>query len=161
MGHSCRSGMHCFHHDRHCWSPSDLLHRRCCGCWRFCCRRMRVALFAWESLHTHAVGGVAPHVTELAAGLARQGHEVHVFVRAMESCGGCSVHYGVTYHECTFDLNRDFVLEIQNMCESFIACMLSVEESMGVEFEICHAHDWLAGRALVRAKQLASLSLQI
>ena len=122
---------------------------------------MRVALFAWESLHTHAVGGVAPHVTELAAGLARQGHEVHVFVRAMESCGGCSVHYGVTYHECTFDLNRDFVLEIQNMCESFIACMLSVEESMGVEFEICHAHDWLAGRALVRAKQLASLSLQI
>ena len=119
-------------------------------------RRMRIALFAWESLHTHAVGGVAPHVTELAAGLCRQGHEVHVFVRALESCGGCSVHYGVAYHECTFDLNRDFVIEIHNMCESFIACMLSVEDSMGAEFEVCHAHDWLAGRALVRAKQLAS-----
>ncbi|CDJ53637.1 glycan synthetase, putative [Eimeria brunetti] len=52
---------------------------------RFCRRRLKIALFAWESLHTHAVGGVAPHVTELAAGLSRQGHEVHVFVRAMES----------------------------------------------------------------------------
>lgn len=117
---------------------------------------MRIALFAWESLHTHAVGGVAPHVTELAAGLSRQGHDVHVFVRALESCGGCSVHYGVTYHECTFGLDRDFVREIQNMCESFIACMLRVEESMGAEFEICHAHDWLAGRALVRAKQMVT-----
>lgn len=36
-------------------------------------RRLRIAMFAWESLHTHAVGGVAPHVTELTAGLARLG----------------------------------------------------------------------------------------
>ena len=35
-----------------------------------------IALCAWESLHTIAVGGVAPHVTELAAGLARRGNEV-------------------------------------------------------------------------------------
>ncbi|KAL8275236.1 hypothetical protein Esti_000820 [Eimeria stiedai] len=126
---------------------------------RICRRRMRIALFAWESLHTHAVGGVAPHVTELAAALARQGHCVHVFVRALESCGGCSVHYGVTYHECTFELDRDFVREIHNMCESFIACMLSVEEAMGAQFEICHAHDWLAARALVRAKQMGRSSV--
>ncbi|KAL8451660.1 hypothetical protein Emed_001822 [Eimeria media] len=126
---------------------------------RICRRRMRIALFAWESLHTHAVGGVAPHVTELAAALARQGHCVHVFVRALESCGGCSVHYGVTYHECTFDLDRDFVREIHNMCESFVACMLNVEEALGAEFEICHAHDWLAGRALVRAKQMGRSSI--
>ena len=32
---------------------------------------MRIALLTWESLHTIAVGGVAPHVTELAAGVAR------------------------------------------------------------------------------------------
>lgn len=36
-------------------------------------RPLRIAMFAWESLHTHAVGGVAPHVTEIAAGLARLG----------------------------------------------------------------------------------------
>lgn len=34
-------------------------------------RKLRCALFAWESLHTVAAGGVAPHVTELAAGLER------------------------------------------------------------------------------------------
>lgn len=115
---------------------------------------MHVALFAWESLHTHAVGGVAPHVTELAAGLARLGHDVHVFVRATGCCGGCTVHYGVTYHECTFELNRDFVIEINNMCESFVACMLSVEEAMGAEFDICHGHDWLGAKAMIRAKQI-------
>ena len=32
---------------------------------------MRIALLTWESLHTIAVGGVAPHVTELAAGVDR------------------------------------------------------------------------------------------
>ena len=41
-----------------------------------------IAICAWESLHTIAVGGVAPHVTEIAAGLARRGNEVHLFVRA-------------------------------------------------------------------------------
>jgi glycogen synthase len=37
---------------------------------------MRIAMFAWESLHSVAVGGVAVHVTELAAALQRRGHEV-------------------------------------------------------------------------------------
>ncbi|MDI6886390.1 MAG: glycogen/starch synthase, partial [archaeon] len=39
---------------------------------------MRIALFSWESLHSIAVGGVASHVTELAAALQRAGNEVHV-----------------------------------------------------------------------------------
>ena len=39
---------------------------------------LRIALLTWESLHTIAVGGVAPHVTELAAGLERRGHEVRL-----------------------------------------------------------------------------------
>jgi glycogen synthase len=42
---------------------------------------MRIAFFAWESLHSIVVGGVAVHVSELAAGLQRHGHEVHVFAR--------------------------------------------------------------------------------
>src|SRR4026209_1138437 len=40
---------------------------------------MLIAMFSWETLHSHAVGGVAAHVTELAAALQRRGHEVHVF----------------------------------------------------------------------------------
>lgn len=112
-------------------------------------RRLRVAMFAWESLHTHAVGGVAPHVTELAAGLCRLGHEVHIFVRATGQTAAHSVHYGVHYHECPFQLNRDFILEIQAMCNSFIWHMRETEEFLGCKFDICHAHDWLASRALV------------
>ena len=43
---------------------------------------MKIAIFAWESLHSIAVGAVAAHVTELAAALERRGNnEVHVFVR--------------------------------------------------------------------------------
>ena len=45
---------------------------------------MRIAMFSWESLHSIAVGGVAPHVTELAAALQRRNHEVHVFTRRGE-----------------------------------------------------------------------------
>ena len=37
---------------------------------------LKIALCSWESLHTISVGGVAPHVTELAAALQRRGHEV-------------------------------------------------------------------------------------
>ena len=42
---------------------------------------MRIAFFAWESLHSVVVGGVAVHVTELAAAMQRRGNEVHVFAR--------------------------------------------------------------------------------
>ncbi|EPR57846.1 glycosyltransferase [Toxoplasma gondii GT1] len=121
---------------------------------RRCKRPLSVALFSWESLHTHAVGGVAPHVTELAAGLARQGHEVHIFVRATGMEAVTTVHFDVTYHQCTFNLDRDFVKEMGNMCDSFVQRLLQVEASRGETFDICHAHDWLAARAMVRAKQL-------
>ena len=42
---------------------------------------MRVAILSWESLHSVAAGGVASHVTELAAALCRRGHDVHLFTR--------------------------------------------------------------------------------
>jgi glycogen synthase len=38
---------------------------------------MKIALLSWETLHSIPVGGVAVHVTELAAALERKGHEVH------------------------------------------------------------------------------------
>ncbi|MBZ5496143.1 MAG: glycosyltransferase [Acidobacteriia bacterium] len=55
-------------------------------------------MFSWESLHSIAVGGIAAHVTELAAALQRQGHDVHIFARL--GYGGNSVHRidGVWYH---------------------------------------------------------------
>eukprot|EP00921_Rhytidocystis_pertsovi_P025088 GHVQ01040468.1.p1 GENE.GHVQ01040468.1~~GHVQ01040468.1.p1 ORF type:complete len:1022 (-),score=152.14 GHVQ01040468.1:1478-4543(-) len=117
-------------------------------------RQLKIAMFSWESLHTHAVGGVAPHVTELAAGLNRLGHEIHVFVRAIKSANSYAVHYGVHYHECTFNLNSDFVAEMENMCHSFVSSMKSTESMMGEAFDVVHAHDWLAAKALVQCNGL-------
>src|SRR3974377_1502937 len=68
-------------------------------------RTMRIALLSWESLHSIAVGGVAVHVTELAAALDRRGHEIHVFTRQGQSQPGYDFIDGVHYHRCPFALS--------------------------------------------------------
>ena len=112
---------------------------------------MKVALFSWETLHSIAVGGVGVHVTELAAGLQRRGHDVHVFTRqgAGQSLYDC-IH-GVHYHRCPFALHPNFVDEVNNMCRSFVHHCTAVEDSIG-RFDIIHAHDWLASNAMVWLK---------
>ncbi len=81
---------------------------------------MRIAVLSWESLHSISVGGVGVHVTEMAAALERKYHDVHVFTRV----GHGQPHYeridGVHYHRCPFDLQPNFVDEINNMCRSFV-----------------------------------------
>ena len=113
---------------------------------------MRIAMFSWETLHSTAVGGVATHVTELAAALERRGHEVHVFTRP--GYGGSSVKRmdGVWYHYCPFNLNRNFVDEIQDMCRSFVWHFFQTEDHIG-RIDVVHAHDWLASNAMVWIKQ--------
>jgi glycogen synthase len=81
---------------------------------------MRIAIFAWESLHSVAVGGVASHVTELAAALERRGNEVHVFVRLGEGQRTYQVIDGVHYHRCPVQLHGDFPTEMNNMGNSFV-----------------------------------------
>src|SRR2546425_2760075 len=113
---------------------------------------MRIALLAWESLHSIPVGGVAAHVTELAAALERKGHEIHVFTRM----GPGQPHYqridGVHYHRCPFQLHPDFVEEVNNMCRSFVHHVFQTENFIG-PFDLVHAHDWLAGNAMIWIKQ--------
>lgn len=113
---------------------------------------MRVALFAWESLHSIAVGGVGVHVTELSAALARRGHEVHVFTRVGEGQSLYQLIDGVHYHRCPFALNTNFVDEINNMCRAFVQECFAVEDKTG-PFDIVHAHDWLASNAAVWVKE--------
>jgi glycosyltransferase involved in cell wall biosynthesis len=113
---------------------------------------MRVALLSWESLHSIAVGGVAVHVTELAAALQRRGHEVHVFTRQGQSQPGYDSIDGVHYHRCPFALNPNFVDEVNNMCRAFVDAVFGVEDSAG-GFHVVHAHDWLASNAAVWVKE--------
>ncbi len=113
---------------------------------------MRVAMLSWESLHSIPVGGVGVHVTEVAAGLERKGHQVHVFTRM----GYNQPHYerihGVHYHRCPFDLHPSFVDEVDNMCRSFVHHLFQTEDYIG-PFDIVHAHDWLAANAMIWIKQ--------
>jgi glycosyltransferase involved in cell wall biosynthesis len=124
------------------------------NCGPKCPKRYRIALFAWESLYSVAVGGVAPHVTELAAGLERRGHEVHVFVRSGAGQAPYERIDGVYVHRCSFDLSPDFVKECENMCNSFMHAMYEVECFMNAHFDVIHCHDWLTGFALTNAKHI-------
>jgi glycogen synthase len=114
--------------------------------------RMRIALFSWESLHSIAVGGVAVHVTELAAGLQRRGHDVHVFTRQGSNQPNYACIDGVHNYCCQFPLNANFVDEINNMCRSFVQTFFGVEDAVG-KFDVVHAHDWLASNAAVWIKE--------
>lgn len=114
---------------------------------------MRIALFSWESLHSISVGGVAAHVTELAAALQRKGHEVHVFTR-MGWPGHAQYDniYGVHYHRCPFASSHNFIDEVNNMCRSFVHSFFQTEDFCG-HFDVVHAHDWLASNAMCWIKE--------
>lgn len=116
-------------------------------------RTFKIAMFAWESLHTIAVGGVAPHLTELAAGLERRGHEVHVFVRTGAEQKPYELIDGVHVHRIAFELSADFVQEVTNMCNAMVHFMLETETFMNCKFDVCHAHDWLAAPAVINIKR--------
>jgi glycosyltransferase involved in cell wall biosynthesis len=113
---------------------------------------MRIAILSWETLHSVAVGGVAVHVSELAAALARKGHQVHVFTRRMHDQRGHDCIDGVHYHRCVYLPHNDFVDDVNNMCRAFVDRVFEVEDFIG-RFDIVHAHDWLSANAMIWIKQ--------
>jgi len=113
-------------------------------------RPLKIAMLAWETLHTIAVGGVAPHVTELAAALHGAGHEVHIFTRAQGAAMDHAI-LGVHYHEVTYGSHSCMVQDIRNMCGAFVHA-LNCHEGVWGAFDLVHGHDWLAGPAIQQLK---------
>jgi glycogen synthase len=113
---------------------------------------MRIAMLSWESLHSIAVGGVATHVTELAAALQRKGHDVHIFTRRAAGQRNHDWIDGVHYHRCSYPPHSEFVDDINNMCRAFVDRLWEIEDFVG-HFDIVHAHDWLAANAMIWVKQ--------
>src|SRR5512132_2701126 len=107
---------------------------------------MRVAMFSSESLHSIATGGLGVHVTELAAGLQRRGHDVHVITRR-----NGQHHYdcidGVHYHRVDHGLSDNFVECMEYMCKAMAHRFHEVTSVIGT-FELTHAHDWSAANAM-------------
>lgn len=108
---------------------------------------MRVAFFSWESLHSINLGGLGVHVTELAAGLERRGHEIHVITRRSDR----QHHYdridGVHYHRVDHGVSNNFVETMDWMCKAMVHRFYEVTSLIG-KFELVHAHDWLTANCL-------------
>jgi len=113
---------------------------------------MRIGLFSWESLHSIPVGGIAVHVTELAAALQRKGNEVHVFTRIGPNQKIYEVIDGVHYHRCPFAFSSDSVHEMNNMSKSMAHHYFETENVSGA-FDIIHGHDWHVVNALDEIKK--------
>ncbi len=109
-------------------------------------------MLTWESLHSIAVGGIAEHVTELAAALEREGHEVHVVTRMAPGQRYHDKIDGVHYHRCPYVAHSDFVDDINNMCRAFVERVFILEDIFGA-FDVIHAHDWLTANAMIWIKQ--------
>jgi glycosyltransferase involved in cell wall biosynthesis len=113
---------------------------------------LRIAFFSWESMHSVAIGGLAPHATELAAGLQRRGHEVHLFTRMGLGQSRYDCIGGVHYHRCPFEPHPDFLSEIGRMNDSLIWHFAETEAYLGRPFDVVHGHDWLSVFSLSRSK---------
>jgi len=113
---------------------------------------MRIAMLSWESLHSIAVGGVAAHVTELSAALARNRHQLHVCTRRAFGQAAHDWTDAVHYHRCTYPPHGDFVEDVNNLSRSFVDHVFEVEDLVG-RFDVIHAHDWLTANAMIWIKQ--------
>ncbi|MBK7984145.1 MAG: glycosyltransferase family 4 protein [Candidatus Competibacteraceae bacterium] len=108
---------------------------------------MRVAMFSSESLHSICLGGLGVHVTELAAGLCRRGHELHVITRRQEAQSDYQSIGGVHYHRIEHGLSDNEVECMGFMCQAMAHRFERITAMIG-SFDIAHAHDWLATDAL-------------
>ncbi len=113
---------------------------------------MKIAMLAWESMHSIAVGGIAPHVTEMSQAMRSRGHEVHIFTRRKESQRRYDLIDGVHYHRCAYDYNPDFLIDMANMADCFYRHLVEVENGYGEHFDIVHGHDWMVAPVLARVK---------
>jgi glycosyltransferase involved in cell wall biosynthesis len=104
-------------------------------------------MFSWESMHSFLLGGVGVHVTELAAGLSRRGHEIHVITRRGDSQNHYDMIDGVHYHRVDHELSNNFVESMDFMCKSMAHRFHEITSMIG-NFELIHAHDWHTANAM-------------
>lgn len=108
-------------------------------------------MFAWESLFSIKVGGMAPHVTELAEALAKRGHEVHIFTRRGDFDAFDRIN-GVYYQRSPAGGDGDIVSQMDRMSEALFDSFERVQKIYGM-FDIIHGHDWHPVPALSRIKE--------
>jgi glycosyltransferase involved in cell wall biosynthesis len=108
---------------------------------------MRVAFLSPESLHSVFTGGLAVHVTELAAGLERRGHEVHVITRRGAGQAAYDRIHGVHHHRVAAAGDGDAILAAERLAAAMAERFAQVTRMVG-KVDVVHGHDWMAAPAL-------------
>ncbi len=104
-------------------------------------------MFSSESLHSIFSGGLGVHVAELAAGLQRRGHDLHVITRRKENQSHHDCIDGVNYHRIDHGSSENEIERVDFMCQAMAHRFREITSMIG-KFEIVHAHDWLAANAM-------------
>jgi glycosyltransferase involved in cell wall biosynthesis len=118
-------------------------------------KTLRIAMFAWESLYSVNVGGLAPHVSELAEALAERGHEVHIFTRNKDM-NPYDIVNGVHYHRVDHSLFGGIVQQMDSMCDAMHSAFWESVHRFG-NFDIVHVHDWHPVNVVSRLKAEAGI----
>lgn len=100
---------------------------------------LKIAFFAWESVYTEKVGGLAPAATYLAEELAKT-HEVHYFTRGDEDCTRNGVHF-----HCLSPHETNILAHCREMSEEAIGRFSEFDDP---PFDLLHFHDWHFYQAL-------------
>lgn len=108
---------------------------------------MRIAMFSSESLHSSVAGGLGVHVTELAAGLERRGHDIHVITQRGGGQNGYDRIQGVHYHRVDHGHGSNCVETADFLCKAMAHRFHEVTAGIGA-FALTHAHDWSAANAM-------------
>jgi glycosyltransferase involved in cell wall biosynthesis len=119
------------------WDQERILRERCRPSLR---KPLRIAALAFGSAATGQDGSSARFVTELAAGQAVRGHEVHVFVPTCDAFGASRQQDGVHYHPLDVSFHGT-PLEIAETFGRTAAERLETLRS----FDLVHMHEWMAG----------------
>jgi glycosyltransferase involved in cell wall biosynthesis len=101
---------------------------------------LRIAAFAFASRASGQQGSLADFVTELAAGQARHGHEVHVFVPATEALPADREIDGVQYHALP-GVEGPGAVELARSFAKRAGERLTKEPP----FDLIHLHEWMTG----------------
>ncbi len=116
---------------------------------------LRIGMFSWESLYSVKVGGISPHVSELAETLAAKGHEVHMFTRIGDESEYDEIN-GVHYQRCRHDQPGGVVMQMDRMCDAMVRRFDAVQNIFG-RFDAIHGHDWHPVAALNHVKKYYGL----
>lgn len=112
---------------------------------------LRIGMFSWESSYSIKVGGLSPHVTEIAESLSRRGHEIHIFTRRGDFCEYDEIN-GVHYQRCDHDPSGSIVHQMDRMCDAMYDRFIAVQKLFG-QFDVLHGHDWHPVPVLNRIKR--------